>query len=519
MIDYKSLHFLIIEDMPNFSSALRSMVMFYGVPHDHIQVVSSGEDALPLLNSTRYDVVLSDYNLGEGRNGNDVLEEAKHHQLLKSSCIYIMLTAENSVDMVMGALEYQPDEYLTKPFTKEVLNARLERLVTRRNALMPIFSEVDKKQLGAAIANCNKLVAEFPRYKGYLLKLKTDLMMEKQAYEPLLEIYNALLNTKFIPWAQLGQGKCHYYLGDYSKAEAAFREILGHNERYVQAWDWLARVLEKQGDTKGGQKALSEATAISPRNVRRQSQLGDLARQNGDLEVAEKAFNQSVKVGKHSVHRSPDNYLGLTKVLAERIKTADPRVAKRMGIKVGTMMEELRTLYRKNPTVALQSRLAEGEVQTVLGNDAGAAKSLTQAYELCSKDQEGDLPAALKEQVVEQLEASDQEPLAHALVQDMQQEESVRNTQAIALYEKGSLAQALALIQHAVEDKPRSFAVNLNFAQVALHYMTENKPDKSLLLKVRNSFRQVEALPADDARAALKKQLQLRYQKMVQGLS
>jgi len=125
MADFKSMHVLIIEDFENFSASLRDMVVFYGVPYNHIQIAATGEDALRRLKETRYDLVLSDYNLGEGRNGNDVLEEATHTKLIKSSCLYIMLTAENSMGMVMGALEYQPDEYLTKPFTKELLNGRL----------------------------------------------------------------------------------------------------------------------------------------------------------------------------------------------------------------------------------------------------------------------------------------------------------------------------------------------------------------------------------------------------------
>lgn len=516
MVDYKPLRILIIEDMPNFSSALRNMLMFYGAEHQNIQVAASGEDALPLLNGTRYDVVLSDYNLGEGRNGNDVLEEAKHNNLLKSSCVYIMLTAENSVDMVMGALEYSPDEYLTKPFTKEVMNARLERLLIRRNALMSIYKQIDKKQLESAISQCNSLVSEHPRYKGYLLKLKTDLMMQTEAYEPLLDIYSALLKVKFIPWAQLGLGKCHYYLGDYPKAEAAFRAILEQNKRYVQAWDWLARVLEKQGDTQGGQQALREATDISPRNVRRQSQLGELATRNGDLEVAEKAFNQSVKVGKNSVHRSPDNYLGLAKVLAERVKTVDPRVAKRMGVKATAMMDELRSMYRKDPKVALQSRLAEGDVHVALGNENAANQALAQAFDLCSKDEEGELPAALKERVVKQLEASDQQAKASALVSNMEQGETARNAQAIELYGQGELAKALTLLGRAVRDNPDSFAINLNFAQVALHHMSEQSMDETLMKQVAGCFGRVKSLPASDERYKLLQQLKARFQKLQQ---
>ena len=128
-IDFSQLKVLIIDDFPNFCSALRTMVQSFGC--EHIEFVLHGEDAIRAMSKTRFDIILCDYNLGEGKNGNDVLEEAKHHHILKSSALFMMITAENSAEMVRGALEYQPDDYLTKPFTKEVLLNRLQRLLVR----------------------------------------------------------------------------------------------------------------------------------------------------------------------------------------------------------------------------------------------------------------------------------------------------------------------------------------------------------------------------------------------------
>ncbi len=85
-----------------------------------------------------YDVVLCDYNLGEGMDGQQVLEEAKHRRLVGYATVFVMITAENTMEMVMGAMEYKPDDYLTKPFNKELLKSRLEKLVARKRDLVPV---------------------------------------------------------------------------------------------------------------------------------------------------------------------------------------------------------------------------------------------------------------------------------------------------------------------------------------------------------------------------------------------
>jgi CheY-like chemotaxis protein len=90
----------------------------------HIDQASSGGEAIALLTKIRYDVVLCDYNLGEGKNGQQVLEEARVRNLLLPSSVWMMVSAEKSVESVMGAAEHQPDAYLIKPITEGVLLTR-----------------------------------------------------------------------------------------------------------------------------------------------------------------------------------------------------------------------------------------------------------------------------------------------------------------------------------------------------------------------------------------------------------
>ena len=113
---------LLVDDFRNFIITMRNMLASLGFVI--IDTANDGEEAVSRIMSRRYDIVLCDYNLGPGKDGQQVLEEVKQRQLLSPLTIFMMVTAENSLEMVMGAAEYQPDEYLIKPFTKQVLEKR-----------------------------------------------------------------------------------------------------------------------------------------------------------------------------------------------------------------------------------------------------------------------------------------------------------------------------------------------------------------------------------------------------------
>ncbi len=507
--DYSRLNFLIIDDFPNFCSALRNMVMSYGA--EQIDVVHNGDEAIRSLSFKKYDVVLCDYNLGEGRNGNDILEEAKQQGLLKSAALFMMLTAESAAEMVRGALEYQPDDYLTKPFTKEVLLTRLERLLERNRIFRDIFLAIDKEKFDQAVDLCDDVMTYHPRYNNFTLKLKADLLMSMQRYEEARHIYNEILVVKQLPWAKLGLGKTFFHEEKWERALKTFQQLVQEDRGYVQAWDWLSKVQVKLGDKAAAQSSLQAAVKISPINVRRQVSLGDLALSNGDVERAEMAFNRSVKIGKHSVYRTPETYLKLTDIIVTRLEQTEGLANKRLELKAAAVLDEVRGLYKGDSQVQMQSRLMDRKVHLAQGHESEAERALLRAYDLCKGDQQGFIPGALKEELITALEASNRQDMADKLVAGMQQEESNFNTQAIVFYEQGNLAKALGLLKQAVTDKPRSYAINLNLVQVGLHLMTKEGVDMSLLEQVKNSLNRVEGLPENDRRFAMYTNLKKKY--------
>ena len=152
--DFAKLSYLIVDDFESFRVSMREMLRSCGA--EKIESFAKASPAIQFCVYNHVDVVLCDFNLGEGKSGQHILEELRHKKLLKRSSIFLMVTAETSKEMVMGAREYQPDAYLTKPINRAILRKRLDSLVSQRNALLPINREIDRENFPEAISLCLK---------------------------------------------------------------------------------------------------------------------------------------------------------------------------------------------------------------------------------------------------------------------------------------------------------------------------------------------------------------------------
>src|SRR3989304_3987498 len=99
--NYAQKKFLIIEDFASFRAILKKILQSYSATI--IDETATGEDGISKMALKKYDVILCDYNLGEGKDGQQVLEEAKVRGLIGISTIFVMCTAENTMEQLMGA--------------------------------------------------------------------------------------------------------------------------------------------------------------------------------------------------------------------------------------------------------------------------------------------------------------------------------------------------------------------------------------------------------------------------------
>jgi len=118
---------LIVDDDDSMRMALRVTLSGMGFT---VVDASRGEEALTLVQLTRFDAVLLDVDI-PGIGG---LEACRCIRNSIAHLPILMLTAMDGEDDKVRALDAGADDYITKPFRLRELTARLRSAVRRRNA-------------------------------------------------------------------------------------------------------------------------------------------------------------------------------------------------------------------------------------------------------------------------------------------------------------------------------------------------------------------------------------------------
>ena len=117
---------LVIEDEPD----IRELIEFNLKKYDYnVLLANNGEKGLKDARSYEPDLILLDLML-PGIQGIDVCRVIKSDENIKSTPIIILSALGQEEDIVLG-LEAGADDYVSKPFSLEILNARIKTVLRR----------------------------------------------------------------------------------------------------------------------------------------------------------------------------------------------------------------------------------------------------------------------------------------------------------------------------------------------------------------------------------------------------
>lgn len=513
---------LIVDDLVEARTSLKKMINVIG--GSHIDTAVDGNEAMNYLREFDYDMVLSDYNLGKGKDGQQILEEARYTQRLRATALFVMVTGENAVDMVMGALEYDPDAYLTKPFTLNMLQERLARILNIKSHLYELNHAIDEKRISDAIRHSEQLLSKKPKLIMPLTRILGRLYMQQHRYDDAIRVYSDLLNIRSVAWARLGQAICMHHLGDSHGAMAQLKQTLVKHPLYVQCYDWLARIMLELEHPVEAQQFLQKAVGISPKAVRRQMELGQLATTNEDFATAEVAFEAAVRLGRHSCYKNSDNYIQFAKAVQGQIKENGGRDSRLRADKVMRYVEELRQDYAGQSGVMFDTSIIEGQTFQRMGKADKARRSADHAEEILNKMEDPSVDQQL--QMTEAYIQTDQHIKAKKLLKVIQErdcnEEAVQkewerlqetlnqikvrqyttelNAKGVDCYEKGLFEQAVEAFDEATEFEEAGISVMLNSIQAKISYMEEKDIRVAYLKDCHTLFKRIGHIGESDER-------------------
>lgn len=515
----KEARILVVDDFQGMRTMLRNILKDAGGVN--IDTAANAKEALALLKASSYDIILCDFNLGVGQNGQQLLEEARMRSYIGPGTIWIIVTAEKTNDLVMGAAESKPDGYILKPINLQTLESRLEKLLEKKRAMGGIEAAVKTRNYLRVIEACDKLRSSKPANLQDILRIKSEALMTLGRYEEAAQLFEAVLTIRDVSWAKTGLGKVSFHQKDYDHAASIFREVLAANRLYMEASDWLVKTMQAIGDTEQALKVLQEAVEVSPNSANRQKVLGETAYVTGDLDLAQTAFEKTIRISEFSPVKSPDVFAGLAKVFTDKKEPS----------KALNTLGQCRREFKDNPEALLYASIAESVVHQSVGDGAKAKAAMQQALQ-AKASMDGVLPTDLSLEMANALfklgdkEAASQllgevvknnhdRPGVAAKVQTLfeaaemgdegreliakSKEDVVNiNNQGVLLAREEKIDDAIALLRQAAIDMPNSETVLMNLCGTLIAKMQKDGRDGDLLLEVQEMLFRVNTINPDN---------------------
>lgn len=115
---------LIIDNDISLATVLSDYLSSRGYRTQH---TPRGREALAILDNSHWDVVLMELHV-DGINGFDLLREIRHRQ---PQLPLIVLTTRSEREAQIRAFQLGADDYVTKPFSMDILICRIEAILRR----------------------------------------------------------------------------------------------------------------------------------------------------------------------------------------------------------------------------------------------------------------------------------------------------------------------------------------------------------------------------------------------------
>jgi two-component system chemotaxis response regulator CheY len=123
----KHIRIMVVDDFATMRKVIRNLLKQVG--YENIVEAEDGVVALKTLKSKKIDLVISDWNM-PNMTGIELLKAVRADEEL-SATPFLMVTAEALQDNVIAAVKAGVNNYIVKPFTAEVLNEKITKILEK----------------------------------------------------------------------------------------------------------------------------------------------------------------------------------------------------------------------------------------------------------------------------------------------------------------------------------------------------------------------------------------------------
>jgi two-component system chemotaxis response regulator CheY len=117
--------FLVVDDFAPMREIIRKVLQEIG--YEHIQEANDGAVALPMLQTSPFDMLITDWNMPR-LPGIELLRAVRAEPKLASLPV-LMVTAEVKREQIIAATQAGVNGYIIKPFTAQALAAKVQKIL------------------------------------------------------------------------------------------------------------------------------------------------------------------------------------------------------------------------------------------------------------------------------------------------------------------------------------------------------------------------------------------------------
>ena len=483
---------LVIDDFENARKSARAMLLKMGV--QQIYEAANAREAMSLIQKNFFHVVLCDFNLGVGMDGQQLLEELRLNKILSYQTTYVMVTAETSREMVMGAVEIHPDDYLAKPYAFDSLAARWKRWIQRSSELKVVLTALDNGEVELIVDECNRIIQQNPRYRAWAQKLLSETLIKTDQLAQAEIMLSEWQSRREQPWIWLELAKISYASGDLSQAEEYVNKLIGLHPNYAQAYDLLAEIFRHKNELQKQYDTLATAVKISPRNHERQGKLASISYRLDNLQSASKALKDAIALKNHTSLHNIEDYQRLLAIQVESCILDDQRHRRLYIAEITSAMKRVQEAFPEHVEGALTEKfyrlqlkkIATPSFQPTLEQVDSLFEDTSAVLDNCSSElglsvasffyEHGHMDKA--DQLVNRLRTKTtgnddfirrlNELQSEPITKDSRKEAARLNAIAKRHYEQNNLDKAMQFFERALEVSPRNPALILNYMQCVL---------------------------------------------------
>ncbi|RTE66894.1 response regulator [Amphritea opalescens] len=376
-IDYSDKHVLLIDSSGNMRATIYYMLRELGI--SNVKAVTINDKVIPLIAQNDFDVILLGHNASDSVTGIQILEEARFRGFIKPSAAWVCMTSDSSQEVILHAIDSQPDDLITKPFSIEELKFRLDHIMRRKQALRPVDLAIESGARYQALQICEALIdRQHPEY-NHLQKVRGTLLLDLGEYEKARELFDSIYWESRDKEAGLYLCKAYCGLDDLTAAEQLLQELINDNPLLIAAYDLLAEVHEKMGDLVQARETLKEATIRAPLGIPRQMELGRVAIQTQEMDLAKGAYRRSISLGKNSCYRSAEPYLKLANLRRMEVKSSDDNAREQIEREIDGLLINARQQFSSDRNAEVRAFLIRSQLAEDLGDEKEKERFLRDA--------------------------------------------------------------------------------------------------------------------------------------------